>query len=67
MPSEEKNPKKLLNFSNHSNHRTIPSSNSMVVKTEEQDYDGMLHTLYDISDGELCLEDDVPKEKPIKI
>ena len=64
MPLEQKNPQKLLNFSNH---RPIPSSESIVVKKEEQDYDGMLHSLYNISDSEWSLDDDRPKKKGIKV
>ena len=52
MPLEKGHSSKFLNFSNHS---STPSEASVVVKNNDNDYDGMLTSLFDYSDSEISL------------
>ena len=53
MPLEKGHSSKLLNFSNHSS--TPSEASSVVVKNNDNDYDGMLTSLFDYSDSEISL------------
>ena len=53
MPLEKGHSSKLLNFSNHSS--TPSQASSVVVNNNDNDYDGMLTSLFDYSDSEISL------------